>query len=203
MDSCHCNITVSFAGVQQTKENTRTTFDNDFCRNNHDLFKNIVHLALWTERLDTPTLIQTLRLLCRYVRPSCRGMMFSTCPSLCACVCMPSGGISSRLAIDFCVVFCLNLRFLTSSSLLYHILYFVFIAMTLLLGCLEEHPTYKKWVMRCCCGYLSGARYRLFAYRPADAAVIPKPHHVLPRFNPNWFYLPHTGLLWLSWKTGR
>jgi len=32
------NVTVSFAGGQQTKENTRTTFDNDFCHNSHDLF---------------------------------------------------------------------------------------------------------------------------------------------------------------------
>ena len=30
------------------------------------------------------------------------------------------------------------------------------------------------------CGYLSGARCRLFAYGPADANAIPKPHHLLP-----------------------
>jgi len=34
--------------------------------------------------------------------------------------------------------------------------------------------------MRCWCGYLPGARCRLFAYDPADATAIPKPHHLLP-----------------------
>ena len=53
--------------------------------------------------------------------------------------------------------------------------------------------------MRCCCGYLTGARCRLFAYGPADAAAIIKPHHLLPYSNPDWFYLSGTGLsaVWL------
>jgi len=34
--------------------------------------------------------------------------------------------------------------------------------------------------MRYWCGYVSGARCRLFAYGPADATAIPKPHHFLP-----------------------
>jgi len=33
----------------------------------------------------------------------------------------------------------------------------------------------KNWVMRCCCGYLSGARCTLLACGPADATTIPKP----------------------------
>jgi len=33
----------------------------------------------------------------------------------------------------------------------------------------------KNWVMRCWCGYLSGARCRLFAYGPADATASQKP----------------------------
>ena len=37
--------------------------------------------------------------------------------------------------------------------------------------------------------YLSGARCRLFAYGPADATAIPKPHHLLPHLNPDWLYL--------------
>jgi len=37
------------------------------------------------------------------------------------------------------------------------------------------------------CGYLSGARCRLFAYNPAYAIVIPKSHHLLPHLNPDWF----------------
>ena len=40
----------------------------------------------------------------------------------------------------------------------------------------EEHPACKNWVMSCLCGYLSGAKCRLFAYGPADATApkIPK-----------------------------
>ena len=48
--------------------------------------------------------------------------------------------------------------------------------------------------MRCWCGYLSGARCRLFAYGPADVADIPNPHHLLPHLNPEWFYLSGAGL---------
>ena len=62
------------------------------------------------------------------------------------------------------------------------------IALTLFVGCQEEHPTCRNWVMRCCCGYLSGVRCRLFAYGPADATAIPKPRHLLPHLNSEWFY---------------
>ena len=44
---------------------------------------------------------------------------------------------------------------------------------------------------------------RLFAYGPADATAIPKPHRLLPRLNPDWFYLFGTGLTRLSWKSSR
>ena len=37
-------------------------------------------------------------------------------------------------------------------------------ALTLLVGLQQEHPVCKNCVMRCWCGYLSGARCRLFAY---------------------------------------
>jgi len=37
------------------------------------------------------------------------------------------------------------------------------------------------------CGYLFGARCRLFAYGPADATVIPQPYYLLPHENPEWF----------------
>ena len=40
---------------------------------------------------------------------------------------------------------------------------------------------------RCWCGYLSGARCRLFAYGPADSTAISKLHHLLPHINPDWF----------------
>ena len=56
--------------------------------------------------------------------------------------------------------------------------------------------------MRCWCGYLSGARCRLFAYGPADATAIPKLRHLLPHLNPDWIYLRGTGLSRLSWKRG-
>jgi len=55
-------------------------------------------------------------------------------------------------------------------------------ALTLLVGCQEEHPACKNWVMRRWCGYLSGAR--LFACGPADATSIPKPHHLFHHLNP-------------------
>jgi len=42
-------------------------------------------------------------------------------------------------------------------------------------GCREEHLACKNWVMRCWCGYLSGARCRLFAYGPADATASQNP----------------------------
>ena len=51
--------------------------------------------------------------------------------------------------------------------------------------------------------YLSGARCRLFAYGPADATAIPKPHHLLPHLNPDWFYPFGTGLSRLSRNRGR
>jgi len=51
----------------------------------------------------------------------------------------------------------------------------------------------------CWCGYLSGAWCRLFAYGLADATAIPKPHHLLPRSNPDWVYLSGTDLPRLSW----
>jgi len=47
--------------------------------------------------------------------------------------------------------------------------------------------------------YLSRARCTLFAYGPADATAIPKPHHS----NPDWFYLSGTRLPGLSQKRGR
>ena len=59
-------------------------------------------------------------------------------------------------------------------------------------------PACKNLVLRCCCGYLSEARCRLFAYGPADATAIPKPHHLLPHWNPDWFCISGTGLPRLS-----
>ena len=44
----------------------------------------------------------------------------------------------------------------------------VFSALKLLVGRQEEHPACKNLLMRCCCGYLSEARCRLFACGPGD-----------------------------------
>jgi len=60
-----------------------------------------------------------------------------------------------------------------------------FSALTLLTGLQEEHPASRNWVMKCWCGYLSGARCRSFAYGLADATAIPKPHYLLPPLNPD------------------
>ena len=59
---------------------------------------------------------------------------------------------------------------------------------------LEKRPLNRCWVMRCCCGYLSGVRCRLFAYGPADATAIVKPHHLFDSFKsrpvlPFWYWL--------------
>jgi len=45
---------------------------------------------------------------------------------------------------------------------------------------------------------------RLFAYSPTDATAIPKPRHLLPHLNPDWFlpFWTGTGLPRLSWKRG-
>jgi len=56
--------------------------------------------------------------------------------------------------------------------------------------------------MRCWCGYLCGARCRLFAYGPANATASENPHHLLPHLNPDWFFLSGTGLPRLFWKRG-
>jgi len=76
-----------------------------------------------------------------------------------------------------------------------------FSALTLLVGHQEEHPASKKMIS-CWCGYLSEVKCRLFAYGPADATAIPKPHHLLHHLYPDWFYLSGTGLPRLSWKRG-
>jgi len=77
-----------------------------------------------------------------------------------------------------------------------------FSALTLV-GRQDEQLACKNWVMKCWCGYLSGARYRLFVYGTAAATAIPTPHNLLTHLNPGWF-LPfwYTSLPRLSWKRG-
>jgi len=54
-------------------------------------------------------------------------------------------------------------------------LLFAFSASTLLVGRQEEHLVCKNWVMMYWCGYLSGARCRLFACGPADTTASQNP----------------------------
>ena len=77
----------------------------------------------------------------------------------------------------------------SKKSLAFVVYICTFSALTLLVGHQEEHPVCKNCLMRCWCGYLSAAWCRLFAYSPADATAIPKPHHLLPHINRDWFTL--------------
>jgi len=61
-------------------------------------------------------------------------------------------------------------------------------ALTLLVGRQEEPAACKiklSDAVLVLLGYLSGARCRLFAYGPADATAVPKPHRLLPHLNPD------------------
>jgi len=87
---------------------------------------------------------------------------------------------------------------LFADCILFSFLGSAFSALTLWVGRQEERPVCKHCMMRCWCGYLSGARCRLFAYGPADATAIPKPRHLLPHLNPDWFYFSGTVLPRLS-----
>jgi len=67
-----------------------------------------------------------------------------------------------------------------------------FSALTLLVWHLKDSRDCKNSAIGCRRGYLSAAKCRLSAYRPVDATAIPKPHHLLPHLNPDWFYLSGT-----------
>ena len=83
-----------------------------------------------------------------------------------------------------------------SSVCIYVCISAAFSALTLWVGHQEEHLVCKNWAVRWWCGYLSGARCRLFAYGPADPTAIPKPHHLLPHTHP--FSSPFSGTTWVS-----
>jgi len=75
----------------------------------------------------------------------------------------------------------------------------VFSALTLLVGRQEGHPTCKNWVMRYWRGYLSGARFKWFAYGPADATATASS---LAPVKSRMVYLSGAGLPRLFWKKG-
>jgi len=57
---------------------------------------------------------------------------------------------------------------------LINLLIYAFSGLTVLVGRQEGHPACKKnWVVWCWRGYLSGARFRWFAYGSADATATP------------------------------
>ena len=85
---------------------------------------------------------------------------------------------------------------MSSSVCIYVCISAAFSALTLWVGHQEEHLVCKNWAVRWWCGYLSGARCRLFAYGPADPTAIPKPHHHLPHTHP--FSSPFSGTSWVS-----
>jgi len=82
-----------------------------------------------------------------------------------------------------------------------HHIQYAFSALPLLVGCQEEHPACnnERW----------GVGVVICLQRGADCLhmvqlmPLPKPHHLLPYLNPDWFYLSGTGLPRLYWKRGR
>ena len=75
-----------------------------------------------------------------------------------------SSAVILNLMVRLCSAFCYFLRVDVQRAI---------IALTLLVGCQEEHQACKNWVMRCWRGYLSGVRCRLFAYGPAECTASP------------------------------
>ena len=75
------------------------------------------------------------------------------------------------VCVSLCVFVCLSASISPELCIGLHV--FAFSALTLLVGREETHPVCKNSVMTCWCGYLSGARCRLFAYGPADANASP------------------------------
>jgi len=70
--------------------------------------------------------------------------------------------------------YCLLLQsLLIHSYTVYEFVTFAFSALALLVGCQEERPAWKNWVMRCWRGYLSGVKCKWFAYGPDDATATP------------------------------
>ena len=84
-----------------------------------------------------------------------------------------------------------------------------FSALTLSVGRQEEHPACKNWVVGCWCGYLSGARCRLFAYGPGDwCHCHPQTPSYIVSFTSRrvlgpTFLVPVYPAYMLSWKRGR
>ena len=84
----------------------------------------------------------------------------------------------------------------------YLILYYTclaFSALPLLVGRQEEHPACKKLSDEVLAWLSVWSEVQIACMH----TVIPKPSHLFPHLNPDWFYLSRTGLPRLSRKTGR
>ena len=75
-------------------------------------------------------------------------------------------------------------------------------ALTLFIGRREEHPACKKssdgvlMLLSVC------SKVQIVCIWSSWCHCMPKPRHLLPHLNPNWFYLSGTGSPRLSWKRG-
>jgi len=67
-------------------------------------------------------------------------------------------------------------------SHLFKQLYYVFSALTLLVGCQEEHPACKHWMMSV------WSKVQIVCMWSSWCQCIPKPRHLLPHLNPDWFF---------------
>jgi len=91
------------------------------------------------------------------------------------------------------------------NSVLYDLLTWTYLsafsALTLLVGCQEEHPAciIEWWGVGVVICLEWGADFCMWS---SWCHCIPKPHHLLPHLYPDWFHLSANGLPRLSWKRG-
>ena len=77
-----------------------------------------------------------------------------------------------------------------------------FNALTLLVGHQEEHLACKKLSDEVLVLLSAWSEVQIVCILSSRCHCILKPHHFLPHFNPDWFYLSGTSLPRLSWKRG-
>jgi len=74
---------------------------------------------------------------------------------------------------------------------------YAFSSLMLFVGQQERHPAFKNWLVSYWCRYLSGVRYKWFAYGAADATATPLS---LAPVKSEMVYLSGAGLPRFSWK---
>jgi len=85
--------------------------------------------------------------------------------------------VSLKVSSLSLTTFCQKLK-----SRLFKQLYYVFSALTLLVGCQEEHPACKHWMMSV------WSKVQIVCMWSSWCQCIPKPRHLLPHLNPDWFF---------------